>query len=82
MYVYDTPDKIELFKLSCLVKALELQAKGVPLGMLGRLPRTPLQVLAKDYGVRCRTSKKGVVEARKLLEAHRLSMMYKMNGAS
>lgn len=79
MYVYDTPDKIELFKLSCLVKALELQAKGVPLGMLGRLPRTPLQVLHRDYGVKCRTSKKGAVEAKRLLEEHRTAMMYKLN---
>lgn len=55
--VYDTPEKIELFKRRTLAIAIRMQARGVT---FGRLPRTALQVLRADYDLNYRTARAAI----------------------
>lgn len=61
--VYDTPAKIELFKRTALLSAMRIYASGMKM----RLPRTPLQVLSQDYGIKCRTAKEAIPEVERLV---------------
>ena len=64
MIAYDTPAKVELYKRSVLYTALVMQARGL---RIGRVPRTALQVLARDYGLTFRTAKAALPAAAKLV---------------
>lgn len=65
--IFDTPHAIEGYKLATVKYGLRLQQAGIK---LGPLPRTPLQVLQKDYGFKGRTIAKGLIFVEALLASH------------